>query len=69
MDGMGRTAQRNVVTIVTGVTDLLVAVRLVVSRAGKGTFVKKVGVFVYNITTRVINKYHQLCQWNRLNIK
>ena len=42
-------------TTVTGVTGLLVAVRLVVSRAGKGTFVIKVCVFVYDITTRVIN--------------
>ena len=46
MDGTERTARRNVVTIVTGVTDLPVAVRLVVSRAGKGTFVIKVGIFV-----------------------
>ena len=49
MDGTGRTVQRNVGTTVTDVTGLLVAVRLVVSRAGKGTFVKKVGVFIcYN---------------------
>ena len=51
---MGRTAQRNVETTVTGVIGLLVAVRLAVSRAGKGTFVIKVSV-LFDITTRVIN--------------
>ena len=54
MDGTGRTAQINVGTTVTGVTDLLVAVRLVVSRVGKGTFVKKVGV-LFAITMSVIS--------------
>lgn len=68
MDGMGRTAQRNVETTVTGVIGLLVAVRLAVSRAGKGAFVIKVSV-LFDITTRVMNYYHQLCQCSRLNIK